>query len=242
MNFTIVLGGESGGIQAISNRMIQAFVVTLYGLVLAVVCLVPAMKIAGQVEKGRSSENPPAAGISRPAPARTFMIERMASYVGIAAVLVPTALPQVQGYPQGVNLPIGKVMLHGPAILVVFGGAIALALFMGAGARALTLGFAMTGLIALLLGLIQALFGFVHTSIQEISNALAFIISASSFALLGLVAVAAPLEDREIMEGRRERPGPLSRMFWVVFPLLTFIFLLLTFIMVITPMKQAGGG
>jgi len=37
-------------------------------------------------------------------------------------------------------------------------------------------------------------------------------------------------------------PGPLSRMFWVVFPLLTFFFLLLTFIMVITPMKQPGGG
>ena len=69
---------------------------------------------------------------------------------------------------------------------------------------------------------------------------MAFIISASLFALLGLVVIAAPLEDREVMEGRRERPGPLSRMFWIVFPLLTFIFLLLTFIMVITPMKKQG--
>jgi hypothetical protein len=31
-------------------------------------------------------------------------------------------------------------------------------------------------------------------------------------------------------------------MFWIVFPLLVFIFLLLTFIMVITPMNQPGGG
>jgi len=134
-------------------------------------------------------------------------------------------------------------MLHWPAILVVLGGTIALALFMGAGAgaRALTLGFAMTGLIGLLTGLIQALFGFVHTNIQEIAAAAAFLISASLFALLGLVVIAAPLEDREVMEGRRERPGGLSRMFWIVFPLLTFIFLLLTFIMVITPMKKPGG-
>jgi hypothetical protein len=31
-------------------------------------------------------------------------------------------------------------------------------------------------------------------------------------------------------------------MFWVVFPLLTFLFLIATFIMVITPMKAPGGG
>lgn len=242
MNFAIALGSESGGIADVSHRMIQSFVVTLYGLVLAVLCLVPAMKIAGKVESVGTRGNPPAVEVSRSIPTRAFTVERVASYIGFAAVLVLTALPQVQGHPQSGNLPIAKVMLHGPAILIVFGGAIALALFMGAGARAWTLGFAITGLIGLLLGLIQALFGFVHTNIREISAALAFIISASSFALLGLVAVAAPLEDREIMEGRRERPGSLSRMFWVVFPLLAFIFLLLTFILVITPMKQAGGG
>jgi hypothetical protein len=30
-------------------------------------------------------------------------------------------------------------------------------------------------------------------------------------------------------------------MFWVLLPLLTFIFLVLTFIMVVTPMKAKGG-
>jgi hypothetical protein len=242
MNFAIALGSESGGIADITNRMIQSFVVTLYGLVLSIVCLVPAMKIAGEIEKGRPGKNPPAVEVSRPVPARAFLFERVAGYISLAAVLILTALPQVQGYPQKGTLPIGKVILHGPAILVVIGGAIALALFIGAGARAWTLGFAMTGLIGLLMGLIQAMFGFAHTNIQEISAALAFIIATSSFALLGLVAVAAPLEDREVMEGRREGPGALSRMSWVVFPLLTFIFLLLTFIMVVTPIQKPGGG
>ena len=173
---------------------------------------------------------------------RPLFFERLTGGVLFAAVLGLTIFFLVRGSPQDGPLPVAKVMLHGPAILVVFGGAIALALFMGAGAgaRALTLGFAMTGLIALLTGLIQALLGFVHTSIQDIAAAVAFIISAALFALLGLVVVAAPLEDREVMEGRRESPGPLSRMFWIVFPLLTFIFLLLTFIMVITPMKKPG--
>jgi hypothetical protein len=242
LNFTIVLGGDSGGIADSSNRMIQSFIVTLYGLVLAVLCLAPAMKLAGKAEKPGSQEGPPAVGITRPV--RSAGFERVTGTILLAAVLGLTVFFHTGGQPQSGPIPLAKVILHGPAILIVFGGAIALVLFMGAGAgaRAWTLGFAMTGLVALLTGLIQAMFGFVHISLQEISAALAFIIAASSFALLGLVAVAGPLEDREVMEGRRDRPGPLSRMFWVVFPLLTFIFLLLTFIMVITPMKQAGGG
>jgi len=243
LNLTIALGGESAGIADISSRMIQSFVVTLYGLVLSVVCLVPAMKITGRAENAQTPENIPAAGVPRPGPIQLPLFERVTGCVLFVAVLGLTIFSLIKGYPQNGPLPIGKVMLHGPAILVVFGGAITLALFMGAaaGGRALTLGFAMTGLISLLMGLIQALFGFVHKNINEIAAALAFIISASSFALLGLVAVAAPLEDRELMEGRRDRPAPLSRMFWIVFPLLVFIFLLLTFIMVITPMNQPGG-
>jgi hypothetical protein len=243
LNFTVVLGGDSGGIADASSRMIQSFVVTLYGLVLAVVCLVPAMKLAGKSEMAKLQEKP-AAGLSGPGPAVPMIFERVTGYTLFAAVLGLTVFFLLRGQPPGGPIPLAKVILHGPAILVVFGGAIALALFMGAGAgaSAWTLGFAMTGLVALLMGLIQAMFGFAHTNIQEISAALAFIIAASFFALLGLVAVAAPLEDREVMEGRRERPGRLSRLFWIVFPLLSFIFLILTFIMVITPIQKRGGG
>jgi hypothetical protein len=236
LNFTIALSGESGGIAGVSARMIQSFVVTLYGLVLAVICLIPAMRITGRAEQS------PAAAMSAPGPSGSALFERATGYVLFAAVLGLTVFSLARGYPQNGPLPIAKVMLHWPALLIVVGGAIALALFAGAGAgaRALTLGFAMTGLISLLMGLIQAMFGFVHTSIQEVSAAVAFLISASSFALLGLAVIAAPLDDREVMEGRRERPGPFSRMFWIVFPLLTFIFLILTFIMVVTPMKRQG--
>ncbi|MBM3295692.1 MAG: hypothetical protein FJY82_14405 [Candidatus Aminicenantes bacterium] len=235
LNFTIALGTPSEGIAGISNRMIQSFIVTLYGLVLAVVCLVPAMKLSGQAGK-----------VGRPASVASggLPLDRIVGHVLFAAVLVLTVLFMIGGQPQGGPMPIAKVLLHGPAILVVIGGSIALALFMGAGAgaRAWTLGFAMTGLVSLLTGLIQALLGFVHRNIAEIASACAFIISASTFALLGLVAVAGPLEDREVAEGRRDGPGILSRLSWVLFPLLTFIFLLLTFLMVVTPMEKPGPG
>ena len=246
LNFTIALGTPSAGIEDTSLRMIQSFIVTLYGLVLAVFCLVPAMKLSGRAEEVRlraEAQSAPDAGGPARIAIRTLTPGRIAGYGLFAAVLVLTVFFLVGGQPQSGPMPIGKILLHGPAILIVCGGAIALAIFMGAGAgaKAWTLGFAMTGLIGLLTGLIQAVFGFAHKNIAEIAAALAFIISASSLSLLGLVAVAAPLEDREIMDGRREKPGPLSRLFWAVFPLLTFIFLILTFIMVVTPMVKPGG-
>lgn len=237
LSFTGVLGGGSAGLADTGARLIQSFIVTLYGSVLAVVCLVPAMKLAGLAERAPSGGD--AAG---PAAARTMPVERAMGYVLFAAVLGVTVFSLLAGSPQDGPLPLAKVMLHGPAILVVLGGAVALFLFTGAGtgARGLTLGFAVTGLVALLAGLIQAMLGFAHANIQEVATAGAFIISASTFALLGLGAVAAPLEDREVMDGRRESPGPLSRLFWVVFPLLAFVFLVLTFIMVVTPMTKPG--
>ena len=243
INFALVLGGESGGIADVSHRMIQSFVVTLYGIVLAVILLVLAMKVAALAEIAGAPAAAPAARTDGPTLSRFLSVERVASYVGFAAVLVLTALPRLRGAAPDVPLPPAKVLLHWPAILVVFGGAIALALFMGAGAgaRAWTLGFATMGLIALFTGLIQSLFGFVHTNVQEIAAAIAFIVAASTFALLGLVTVASPLEDREVMSGRRAGAESISGMFWVLLPLLTFIFLVLAFIMVVTPMKVKGG-
>ena len=240
LNVTTVLGGEAGGIGDVAGRMIQALLVTFYGLVLSAICLVPALKITGQIEKSGARETP-AAEVREVSSSRPFVYERMIGYILFAAVLGLTVFFLLKGRPQNGTLPMAKIILHGPAILVIVGGTIAFALFVNGGARALTLGFAMTGLISLLLGFIQALFGFVHRSVQDIASALAFIISAGLFALLGMLAVGAPLEDREVMDGRGKRPDSLSRMFWIVFPILVFIFLVLTFIMVITPMKQHVG-
>jgi hypothetical protein len=246
INFTIVLGTGSDEIAGVANRMIESFLVFLYGLVLAVVCLIPATKLSGQAERTAvRGADAAAAGPSRSsrAGARTAPFERAVGYVLFAAVVGLNVFFAIGGRRASGPLPIGKVLLHWPAILVVVGGSVVLALFMGAraGARAWTAGFAMTGLVGLLAGFIQGLFGFVHRNVPEIAAACAFIISASSFSLLGLVAVAAPLEDREVMEGRRDKAASLSRLFWAVFPLVTFFFLVLTFIMVVTPMTKPGG-
>ena len=245
LNFTVALSRESGGIADIANRMIQSLVVMLYGLVMAIICLVPAMKLSSRAEKAGEVGEPGAAveaGLLSRTSGRAFSIDRIIGYVLFAAVIALTVAFLFEGRPQGGPLSFGKLLLHAPAYLIVFGGTIAVALFMGAatGARAWTVGFAVTGLTGLFMGLLQALFGFVHRNIGEIASAAAFIISASSLSLLGLVGVAAPLEDREVMAGRRKGAGPVSRLFWVLLPLLTFLFLILAFIMIVTPMKQVA--
>ena len=236
LNFVAILGGGSGGIADITSRMSQSFLVTLYGLVLAVILLVPSIKLSLPAGKAGTAAK------AKPAPGQSLLFERTTGYVLFLVILGLMFFFLVRGVPQDGPMPAVKIMFHGPAALVIFGGAIALALFLGAGAgaKALTFGFGMTGFIALLIGLIQTMFGFVHGEVKEIAAALAFILSASLYALLGMVLVAGPLEDRELMDGRRERPGRLSRMFWRVFPLLTLLFLILTLILVITPMKKPG--
>ncbi|MBP7706810.1 MAG: hypothetical protein KA243_06125 [Candidatus Aminicenantes bacterium] len=242
LNFTIALGSESGGIGGIAGRMIQALVIMLYGLVLAVVCLVPALKLAeGDAAPRTAGEGPEAAPAVRRS--GSAIRGRIGGYLLFAATVAASIVVLTVGRPRGGPLPLGKILFHGPAILIVGGGAVVLALFMGrgVGARAWSLGFAMTGAIGLLMGLIQALFGFAHADVGEISSAIAFLITAVAFSLLGLAAVAAPLEDREVMAGRRDKAGPVSRALWVVFPLLAFIALVLTFIMVVTPMTKPAG-
>ncbi len=236
LNFTVVLGGGSGGLAETTGRMVQSFLITLYGLVLAVLCLVPAMKLAGH--SGTSS---PGAGRARPGLGPS-LFERAAGYAVFVLVVGLTVFSLAKGTPQDGPLTMAGLLFHGPAALVVIGGAITLALFLGSGsgARALAVAFGMTGLVALLAGIIQAMFGFVQANIQEVAASVSFIISASLYSLLGLVLFAAPREDRELMDGFREGPGRLSGMIWKVLPLVAFLVLILTFIMVITPMKKAG--
>jgi hypothetical protein len=235
ISFIIALSKESAEIAEVTVRMTQTFVITLYGLILAALCLIPALKIAGRKDGGAQVIRTVTTG-------KLPVSGRVLGYVLFAAVLAATGYSLAGGAAARGPLPAKSFILPWPSTLVVIGGSAALALFTwpGVGARALTLGFGMTGLISVLAGFIQAMFGFVHHDIRQVGSAIIFIISSGLLALLGMLIAAAPLEDREVMEGRRERMAFSSRMFWIVFPLVTFFFLILSFLAIITPMTKPG--
>jgi hypothetical protein len=103
----------------------------------------------------------------------------------------------------------------------------------------LSTAFAAMGLIGSLMGCIQMLHAMTingPSGIAHLAGALAFVLSSCLTALLGMVLVGAPSEDRAIRTGRIPRPPVLSRVSWYVFPLLALIFTVLVFVMLITPL------
>ena len=98
--------------------------------------------------------------------------------------------------------------------------------------------FAIMGLIGSLMGFIQALFGFADVNIGEVGAAVTFVLSSSFAAMLGMLLVGAPLEDHAVRTGRMAAPSAFSRVSWYVFPMLALIFLVLMFVMVVTPITK----
>ncbi|MCK4930623.1 MAG: hypothetical protein KAT01_00545 [Candidatus Aminicenantes bacterium] len=57
-------------------------------------------------------------------------------------------------------------------------------------------------------------------------------------ALLGMMLVGNPLEDRSVKAGRGQKPLTLSQIVWFVFPLVVLILLFYTFILIVTPIQK----
>ncbi len=74
---------------------------------------------------------------------------------------------------------------------------------------------------------VMGLLGFLIGSIQmqgHVPGAFAFLLGSCLTALLGMVLVGAPVEDRAVLEGRAA-PPVFSRAAWYAFPLLAWAFL-----------------
>ena len=74
--------------------------------------------------------------------------------------------------------------------------------------------------------------------IGTVSAGITFVIASSFMAMLGMMLVGAPLEDRLVKKGRMDKPSALSRAAVYGFPLLALIFLVVALVLVITPMKK----
>jgi hypothetical protein len=132
-------------------------------------------------------------------------------------------------------------LLHGPAWLVVAGGALVFALYLrgiGRGAS-IVVGLGGAGSVGVLLGLTRGLHGFATVSIEDVAGGLMFAISSGYAALAGLAVVGLPLLDRDTREGR---PVPAAARGAVCgFPLVVLLLLVVTLLLVMVPMEKPAG-
>ena len=228
-----------GGIAALAAGMASTLVSSVLGIILAVLCLVPAWKLGGALES-----RPPAAAPFEPAElgAERKAFWRPETVVGYVLLLVLTA-----GMAFGPTLARHSFLLspwtwlfYWPAVLLILGGTMAFALFAGKASAGVpwTVSFALTALIGTLMGFIQVLLGFAAENIQGVASAMTLILSSCFIGLAGMLFVGIPLEDRRIKNGPADRPPALSRAAWAVFPLTALIFLVITFFLVITPIRR----
>jgi len=229
---------EKGGIAAVASAMAASLLPSVFGLILAVVCFVPAWKLAGEARLQAMESAPGHPPRTRAGEARRVVPETAAGYVLFTAMIVWTV---IQPFISAPTLPFKTWtwLFYGPALLIVLGGTTAFVLYTGrmAAGPPITASFALTALAGSLAGLVQVLLGFASKNIQEVTSAMAFTISSCFVGLLGIMLAGAPWEDRMAKAGRLEKPSALSRAAWYVFPLLTLIFLVITFMLVITPIK-----
>ncbi len=232
VGFASMATQQYAGLAAILVFLIRSLLSTLYGSLLAVICFVPCWKLMGKLQSRLSAPN--AERIETPAAIRHpgWGFGTLIGYVLFLAALVTTV---------HLRNPLMLWTVYRPSLLVVLGGTLALMLFLGGNNARLTpsAAFAGMGLIGSLMGFIQMLHGMTNPGPQgigHVAGALTFVLSSCFTALLGMALIGAPLEDRAIKIGRVGAPSAFSRVSWYVFPLLSLIFLVLVFNMIILPL------
>jgi hypothetical protein len=202
----------------LAKGLAQYLLPTLYGILLSVICFVPYWKLKGKLSNGSSSQT---------AEQKPISMEHTGWRLGAVVGYVLFLSFWVWSFPLHT---VGILTAIMPAVLLVLGGTIAIMLFVRGGnsGPTLSMAFAATGLIGALVGVIQMLFGVTMGAqgVNQVAMALAFFIASCFTALLGIVLLGAPLEDRAVRTGRIAGPTAFSRVAWYVFPLVAWIFLM----------------
>ena len=219
--FASDFGGPAHFLAGLGDRAVGVSL----GVLLALVCAIPALCLA--------TAEPPAPEPASPPP----VAQRVLAGVALVALL---AWP-LFGPGSGDRFEPLPWLLHGPAWLVVAGGALALALYLRGIGRgpAAVVALATAGTVAILLGLTRGLHGFATVSIDEVAGGLMFAISSGYAALGGLAVAGLPFLDRDAGAGRKARAA--AHRAALGFPLVVLLLLAFTVLLVMVPMEKPAG-
>jgi TonB family protein len=231
--FEAIKTEASAGVPAVIDALARSLLSSFYGILLAAICLVPCWKL---MEKLPSKPLlPDAERDQTPSSIGRFSI-RYGAVIGYVLFVLILDLT----IPKSILWNALPSIIYWPSLLVVLGGALALMLFIGGvnSGPPLSMSFASMGLIGFLMAFIQMLLGIGSSKIGSVVSALVFVLSSCFAALLGMILVAAPLEDRAVRTGRVAAPSAFSRAAWYGFPLLTLILTPLVIIIITTPLPR----
>ncbi len=231
LGFEAMKTEESAGILTIIDAMTRCLLSSFYGILLAVICLIPCWKLMGKMQSRQEGSEAP---LSIPHPGLRY--SAVIGYVLLFSVWALT-IPNLSKSILWNSLPS---LIYWPSLLVVAGGALAIVLFIG-GVNAgppLSASFASMGFIGVLMAFIQMLLGIASAKIVSVASALVFVLSSCFAALLGMILVGAPLEDRAVRTGRIAKPSAFSRASWYGFPMLTLILVPLVIVIITTPLPR----
>lgn len=189
-----------------------AFMTTLHGAVIGIFLALPALSLNKRIKDLPGEQETETA----PAP-RPFRFETLIGYIMFLGVLT-----------WGISPGKMEMFLDWPPTLLVIGGTIALVMLAGklAPGRAVTICFALTGFLGSLAGLIRLMQNLADP--KGIGPAMAFTVLSCFMALLGMLLVGLPMEDRAVIGGNRFKELVISRIAWYGFPMLTLIVLTLS--------------
>jgi hypothetical protein len=237
VGFATILCEPSGDLRHISSSFAYRTLATACGVALAAIQSLPALRLAQQA--GRASGEASAAAPERSDDQPWRRVEHWLGYVLFVALIAwPLSSPG-----SDLRFRPSEWLLHGPAWLLVAGGALAIALYLGdlAQGGSVTVGLSCAGLIGILFGLAESLHGFTIRSMEHIAGGLMLMTASCFAALVGMATIGLPLQDRAFLSGRRPGGLPASRFAAYAFPLLALFVLVLTGALVMIPFEKPAG-
>jgi hypothetical protein len=224
---------NDGGIRDILNGVVRSLAAMFYGLLAAVICFIPYWRLTGKLQ-----HRPLLSGSEQSEAPTSIWLPGMKWHTVIGYILFSLVL--ILTTPN-----LGRLIYHltaysRPALMVVLGGVLVLMLFAGVVnlERLPSISFAVMGLVGSLMASIQVLFGIDYTKILVLAEGIYSILCSCAIALLGMILVGAPWEDRAIRGGRFAAPFALSRVAWYAFPLFALLLVFLAAYLSATPFPR----
>ncbi|MGV8038587.1 MAG: hypothetical protein AB2L07_00385 [Thermoanaerobaculaceae bacterium] len=224
------LGGDRSSLAGFAASLLEIGIAVALGAGVAIVLSLPAMRL-------RRMAGPAYAEGEAQAPQPSDPVARAAGLVVLAALLAwPLALSSL-------GLGPATWLLHWPAVLIVAGSTVAIALYLGGpgSGSTLTVSLGAAGTLGALAGLTQALHGFALPSVGSITSGIMLVLGASTSALLGLVLIGLPRLDWENALGATPGRSRLARIVAVAFPAMALLTIAAVAVMVMTPVTRKVG-